>query len=91
MILRGRGLLLCSGHCCGRQCVNTTSVCFLYLCDVRDFPERQDWVVLWLTEPWPWRKLIYATESKPGSVGVSDSNIISNTENLGTFHVHNSG
>lgn len=30
-------------------------------------------------------------QSKPGSVGVSDLNIISKAQNLGTFHVHNSG
>lgn len=90
MIPRKSGFLLCSGHGCSRQFVNTTSVCFLYLPVARDFPERQNWVVLWLSEPCPegdWSM----HQSKPGSVVMSDLNIISKAENLGTFHIHNSG
>lgn len=89
MTLRGRGFLLCSGHSCSRKCVTMTSACFLYLLAVRDFPERQGWVVLWLSEP-RLGEDGSLHESKPGSVGVSNLNIIAKAENLGTFHSHSS-
>lgn len=46
IIPRGNGFFLFRSQGCSRQVVNMTSVCFLYLLDVRGFPERQDWVVL---------------------------------------------
>lgn len=46
IIPRGNGFFLFRGQDCNQQVVTMTSVCFLYLLDVRDFPERQDWVVL---------------------------------------------
>lgn len=51
IIPRGNGFFLFRGQDCSRQVVNMTSVCFLYLLDVRDFPERQDWVVLCQVSP----------------------------------------
>lgn len=46
IIPRGNGFFLFRGQDFSQQVVTMTSVCFLSLLDVRDFPERQDWVVL---------------------------------------------